>query len=68
MGPGDDLALGDLVEFRSGAGYWKPGVVDAVLRRTGGRRSGVRYNVRIRVGEGVYVIRPVEACRRRRAT
>jgi hypothetical protein len=49
---------GDRIEFWSGdrGGCWKPGVV---VRRHG-TGSG---NVRIQVGDGVWIVRPAKKCR-----
>lgn len=62
---------GDEVEFLSSDGTWKRGVV-AVLRGTFFPLLELEHkdarsestNVRIRVGDGVWVMRPTSKCRR----
>lgn len=50
---------GDPVEFWSGQGVWKFGVVDYVHKRN----NTEALNLRIQVGEKVFVVRPVKKCR-----
>jgi hypothetical protein len=58
---------GDAVLFRSteGGGCWKPGVVESMVR-AGGNGPRPPRMVRIETGVGVWVIRPLACCRRRR--
>ncbi len=51
------LKVGDVIEFWSSAGYWKPGVIDRIINWKGS------VNVRVCVGKGVHIIRRLEAIR-----
>jgi hypothetical protein len=58
--------VGQSVWFWSGEGVWKPGVVAEVSAYFNRRKKCWICSVRLRVGDGVYIIRPIAKCKKRR--
>lgn len=61
-----EFCPGDRVEFLGGEGNWLPAVVVQYVGvfdlRYGGRPRAGSKMVRLRVGDGVHVVRPVRKC------
>lgn len=58
--PPPTFAPGDEIEFLSGDGRWKPGVIDSLIKE-----NCFENRVRIHVGNKIFIIRPLNRCRKR---